>query len=160
MRYRAPCWFAGSRRAVTASLHSSARSCTLSGAQALGLETLQFVPGPRLENETFARAQTQRLDFAIEYGTQGVKFLWCLWPLALADDFCSTHRTMALYDGNGKRRVSSFTFPRISSRPAVSSRRFRASLMRSAMSSISSSFMPRVVTAGVPTRMPPGLKMG
>ena len=38
--------------------------------------------------------------------------------------------------------------------------RSSASAIRSAISSISSSFIPRVVTAGVPMRMPPGLKIG
>src|SRR5437016_3138262 len=65
-----------------------------------------------------------------------------------------------VYDGNGNRRVNSRTFPRIRSSAALSSRFCSASATRSAISSISSSRIPRVVTAGVPTRIPPGLKMG
>jgi hypothetical protein len=65
-----------------------------------------------------------------------------------------------IYDGSGKRRVRSRTLPRIRARASASSLFSSASASRSEISSISSSFMPRVVTAGVPTRIPPGLKIG
>ena len=73
---------------------------------------------------------------------------------------CAPREEARVYDGNGNRRVNSRTLPRIRSRAALSSRFCSASATRSAISSISSSRMPRVVTAGVPTRIPPGLKMG
>src|SRR5947207_15868229 len=50
------------------------------------------------------------------------------------------------------------TFLRTFSSAPPSLRFSSASATSSAISSISSSFMPRVVTAGVPTRMPAGLK--
>lgn len=64
------------------------------------------------------------------------------------------------HDGSGKRRISSRTLPRMPSSASASSRLLSASANKSETSSISSSFIPRVVTAGVPTRMPPGLKIG
>ena len=135
--------------------------CTLSGQETLGLKTLQFIPGARLENETFARRRAQRLDFAIQYCSQGMKFRRRLRRLRLPTVFIAFISTIRLsYEGSGKRLVRSRTLARICSSAAASSRRFRASLIRSAISSISSSFMPRVVTAGVPMRMPPGLKIG
>jgi len=73
---------------------------------------------------------------------------------------CAPREEARVYDGSGNRRVNSRTLPRTRSRAALSSRFCSASATRSAISSISSSRMPRVVTAGVPTRIPPGLKMG
>src|SRR5438309_11497504 len=65
-----------------------------------------------------------------------------------------------IYGGNGKRRVISRTFSRTRPSAASSLRFANASATRSAISSISSSFMPRVVTAGVPIRIPPCLEIG
>lgn len=67
---------------------------------------------------------------------------------------------LANHPGNGKRRVNCCTCWRTFPIARSSSRAASASAMRSATSSISSSFIPRVVTAGVPRRIPPGLKIG
>ena len=115
-------------------------------------------PSPPLPRKTFPERNGEILFFA-QYVSFFMNFLRRLRPFAFPHGFWRVlfHED---YDGSGKRLVRSRTLPRICSRAAASSRRFRASLIRSAISSISSSFMPRVVTAGVPMRMPPGLKIG
>src|SRR5438132_1511892 len=70
----------------------------------------------------------------------------------------NTIRNPTTYPGSGNLRVSSRTLSRTRFSADSSVRFCSASAIRSEISSISSSFMPRVVTAGVPTRMPPGLK--
>src|SRR5215469_5324725 len=59
------------------------------------------------------------------------------------------------YPGNGYFEVRALTCWRTLSRAVASPLELSASSMRSAISIISSSFIPRVVTAGVPTLIPP-----